>query len=212
MRRHLLAGIVCSALLAQAAGADPVMAPVGERSVSVINRGPTSVQELYISPKTTPTWGVDRLADKSLDPGQASRIKLGRMRDCAFDVLAVYDDARQQQIRDVDVCREKQVTLSGAEAAPLRRMTLVNANRLPIQQFYVSAPDAAEWGVDRLALASVSVAEERLVEFTGSCRADVRVVFANKAAEERRALDLCANPSLRVAPGWTTEARGDTEN
>jgi hypothetical protein len=29
-------------------------------------------------------------------------------------------------------------------------------------------------------------------------------VFSNRAAEERRGLNLCTRSRLRIAPGWTT--------
>jgi hypothetical protein len=33
---------------------------------------------------------------------------------------------------------------------------------------------------------------------------DIRVVFENRAAEERRGVDLCRRASLSIEPGWTT--------
>ncbi len=208
--------ILWASLLATPALADPPLGPLGERNLAVLNQSRLNVQELYVSPQSADAWGQDQLGDAMLERGGTQRLKLGRVRDCIFDLLAIYDDASQEELRGVNVCRTREVAFTGARAThpppppgPERRVTVTNASTLPIQQLFVSAPDAAQWGEDRLAQASMSVGEERRVEFTGPCRADLRVVFANRAAEERRNLDLCANPALRVAPGWTTQDRAD---
>jgi hypothetical protein len=91
-------------------------------------------------------------------------------------------------------------------------VTLVNASPLPIQQLYLSPPDAAQWGDDLLTQSALSAGEQRAIDFHGDCIADVRVVFSNRAAEERRGLDLCANPVLTIAPGWTTQVRPDSHD
>jgi hypothetical protein len=81
---------------------------------------------------------------------------------------------------------------------------LVNRSGRPIQQVYVSPSEADQWGDDRLGQGSISVGDSGSIGYRGPCTADVRVVFDNGAAEERRALDLCAAPALVIEPGWTT--------
>lgn len=218
-RLALVAALLLPAGQLVAEPARPTMGPLGEREVSVQNRSRHSIVELYISPQSADAWGQDLLGDETLDPGDITRQKLGRLRDCGFDVLAVYDDTSREEMRAVNVCRTRQMSFDGSHASapvappgPARNLTVVNASPRPIQQLYLSPPDAAQWGDDRLALSSISVGEERHVEFQGDCRADVRVVFANRAAEERRGLDLCANPTLRITPGWTTQDRTDTHD
>lgn len=204
-------------LLALPVAAEPTMGPLGDRSLSVINRSRMNIQELYVSPQSADAWGQDQLGDAMLQQGQPVRLKLGRLRDCTFDLLAIYDDSSQEELRGVNVCRTREVAFTGAMATkpppppgPEHRLLLNNATPMPIQQIFISAPDAAQWGDDRLAQSAMSVGEQRSVIFTGPCRADLRVVFANRAAEERRNMDLCANPTLRIAPGWTTQDRTDT--
>ena len=48
------------------------------------------------------------------------------------------------------------------------------------------------------------MAAQRVVTWHGDCNADLRVVFENHAAEERRGIDLCALPTISIQPGWTT--------
>lgn len=195
--------------------AEPVTG-LGDRSLAVMNRSRLNIQELYVSPHSADAWGQDQLGDAMLERGGTQRLRLGRMRDCTFDLLAIYDDASQEEMHDVNVCRVREVSFTGALAThpsplpgPARHLTVTNAGSMPLQQIFISAPDAAQWGEDRLSQSSISVSEERMIDFTGPCRADVRVVFANRAAEERRNLDLCASPVLKVTPGWTTQDRPD---
>lgn len=211
----LVAALFILAVTPPAALAEPVQGPLGDRGLSVTNRGRLNIQELYASPQSAEAWGQDLLGDAMLVHGGTQRLKLGRMRDCSFDLLAIYDDSSQEEMRGVNVCRTREVSFTGALATPppppppgpARHVTAANASPLPMQQLFISAPDAAQWGDDRLAQSAMSVGEDRKIDFTGPCRADVRVVFTNRAAEERRSLDLCANPVLRVSPGWTTQDR-----
>lgn len=205
-----------AALLAFPCYAEPVLGPLGDRTLSVLNRSKINIHELYAAPQSAEVWGADQLGDAMVEPGGSVRLKLGRVRDCTFDLLAVYDDSSQEEMRGVNVCRTREVSFTGALAkrpvqpsGPARHVTVTNGSPLPMQQLFISAPDAAQWGDDRLSQSAMSVGEDRQIDFTGACRADMRVVFANRAAEERRNLDLCANPTLRVAPGWTTQDRPD---
>jgi hypothetical protein len=190
--------------------------PLGDRDVTIANRSEHPIVELYVSPASTDSWGDDRLGDDVLDVGRKKLLPLGRLRDCGFDVLAVYDDATREEVHGINLCRTRQVVFDGSHAAalplppaPEQHVTVVDASPLPIQQLYISPPDAAQWGDDLLAVAAMSVGEERALTFHGTCLADVRIVFANRAAEERRGLDLCKTPVLRIVPGWTTADRPD---
>ncbi len=186
----------------------------GERSVTVANRAPHSIVELYISPQSAESWGNDLLGEAVLDTAGQRFVRLGRMADCGFDLLAIYDDLSREEQRGVNLCRVHMAVFDGRhavmppeQAGPARSLVVIDASPMPIQQLFISPPDAAQWGDDLLASGSMSVGEQRTLTFHGPCAADVRVVFSNRAAEERRGLDLCLNPNLRVEPGWTTESR-----
>lgn len=187
----------------------PVMGPMGERNVTILNHGPTSVVELYLSPASNDSWGPDQLGEASIEPGRSRQLKLGRMRDCEFDILVIYDDTRSQKLPALNLCKTRQLVVDGstaqAAAKPSRKVTVIDNSRLPIQQLFFSPADAAQWGDDLLASSSMSVDEKRIIEFQGDCDVDVRVVFTNRAAEERQGVDLCKNSILHIAPGWTTQ-------
>jgi hypothetical protein len=91
-----------------------------------------------------------------------------------------------------------------ADAGPMHDVTLVNRSPQPIQQLYLSSADALQWGDDRLGERGIAVGDRRVLTWRGDCRADLRVVFENRAAEERRGIDLCAAMRVAILPGWTT--------
>lgn len=216
-----IAGLACAMLssTALAEPSRPPMGPLGDRDVVVQNHSDHTIVELYVSPQSADAWGQDRLAEDVVDPAKSVRLKLGRMRDCGFDVLAVYDDASREETRGLNVCQTHQLAFDRSRAiaateppGPAREVTVINASPRPIQQLFFSPADAPQWGEDRVTQSAISTTEARHIEFRGDCVADVRVVFANRAAEERRGLDLCAYPTLRIEPGWTTSDRPDTHD
>ena len=91
-----------------------------------------------------------------------------------------------------------------ADAGQMHDVTLVNRSPQPIQQLYLSSADALQWGDDRLGERDIAAGERRVLTWRGDCRADLRVVFDNRAAEERRGIDLCAATRVAIQPGWTT--------
>jgi len=195
---------------ARADGPDPVPGPPGGRQVIVLNQGSRPINELYISPQTADQWGDDRLGDRTLEPGASLRVHLGRTRGCVFDFKIIYDDASREEQRGVDLCHTRQLAFDGRAATPApdsdaaHSITLVNQSAAPIQQVFISPAEASQWGDDRLGEGSISVADRRAVTWHGDCNADLRVVFENRAAEERRGVNLCAMPLLSIEPGWTT--------
>ena len=199
------------AATAQQPAARIAFGPLGDRVATVINHAPHGAVELYISPQSADAWGVDRLGETVLNTGGQRFFALGKLRDCGFDLLAVYDDLSREEQRGVDLCKVKQVVFDGKHASlppdalgPQHDVTVIDKTPMPMQQLYISPPDAAQWGDDLLSAGAMSVDEQRGVNYRGPCSVDVRVVFANRAAEERRGVNLCVMTTLRVAPGWTT--------
>jgi hypothetical protein len=167
-----------------------------------------------VSPSASEEWGDDRLADAGLAAGKSVRLRLRRPPDCRIDLQVVYGDESSEERHGFDACASHQVSFDGTKAGSpttlfsrLHEVTLTNRSSRPIQQVYVSASEADQWGDDRLGQSSLSIGDSRTIGYRGPCTADLRVVFDNAAAEERRALDLCAAPALIIEPGWTTSDR-----
>ena len=215
-----LAGCLVVAIAAPAATAladpprpSPVPPPagaMGEREVTITNRSELAISEVYVSPTSTDAWGEDRLGEVLLEPRKSTRLRLGRMRDCGFDVLVIYEDASREERTMQNLCRTRQVTFDGRgrilpqlPTVAARDVTLANQSGRAIQQVFISAADAPAWGDDLLGRA-ISVGEHGMVTWRGGCTVDIRVVFENRAAEERRGIDLCQRAALSIEPGWTT--------
>jgi hypothetical protein len=205
-----MAVAVLLAAAARADGSDPTTAPSGERILTVLNHASRPINELYVSPQTAEQWGEDWLGERTLEPGAVFRLRLGQTRACVFDVKIIYDDASREEQRGVNLCHTRQLAFDGSAATPApgtgaaHSVMLANNSAAPIQQVFISPAEANQWGDDRLGQGSISVADRRTVIWHGDCYADLRVVFENRAAEERRGVDLCALPALSIEPGWTT--------
>ncbi len=207
--------VICALLLAAApARADvpprPMLGPLGDRDVTVLNSSDRAINEVYVSAESADQWGEDRLGEHMLEAGGSLRLHLGRTRECIFDAKVVYEDASREENRGINLCRTHQITFDGStavpppEAGPEHSVTLVNHAPRPIQQVFISPAEANQWGDDRLAEGSISAGDRRAVTWHGGCNVDLRVVFENRAAEERRGVNLCTTPALSIEPGWTT--------
>jgi hypothetical protein len=202
-----LAGVPAAGAL----GAEPWRDAAAERELIVVNRSPQSVNELYVSASTAEQWGEDRLAEATLRVGKSIHLRLGRSRDCAFDVQVIYEDASREEVHGFDVCHNRQLAVDGSGAVRVRldddtphQIVLQNQAGRPIQQVMISPSEARDWGDDLLAHSTISVGDRASVTYRGECVADLRVVFDNRSAEERRGVDVCAIGPIVIQPGWTT--------
>ena len=189
--------------------APPASRPLADRELTVANRASLPATELYVSPNDASDWGDERLAGAVVAPGKSFRIRLGRIRACLFDIQFVYRDGSREELHDLDVCRTRQVAFDGSSAigvpvGPPHSVVLVNNENRPIQQVFLSEAEAAQWGEDRVTSRGFSVGGRLELTVLGGCAVDLRVIFDNRAAEERRGLDICATPALSIEPGWTT--------
>jgi hypothetical protein len=180
------------------------------REVTVVNRSSRPVHELRISPSDADQWGDDRLGDDTIPAGGSFRVRLGRTRDCHFDVQVIYDDAGREEQRGVDVCRRRSVSFDRTAAvmppepfAVDHLVRLENQSGRAIQQVFVSPGSADRWGDDLAPVGGIGPGRSGAVSYHGGCYADLRVVFDNRAAEERRDVDICEAPVLLIRPGWT---------
>jgi hypothetical protein len=177
--------------------------------VTVVNKSKQAINELYVAPANDADWGDDRLGDDTLDIGGTIRVRLGRTRECGFDIHIVYEDGSKENSLNTNVCRTHQVLFDGSNAvAPppgeAHAIVIANQSARPIQMVFISPAQSNDWGDDRLADDSISVGGTKSVTYRGDCVADLRIVFDNRSAEERKGLNLCDTPRISIQPGWTT--------
>lgn len=210
--RALLVLLACLAAMACVAGAHaaPTEGPGREHSVVILNRAGKPIVAFYASRASEPGWGDDMLGDQPIAPGRSIPMRLGRGRDCLFDLQVVYADGSVEERHGVDVCRVPKVAFDASTAtapepeAPRRQVSIVNRSPRPIDQIFISAPNSDDWGPDRLGDSMVRPGSQADIAFNGGCVNDLRVTFENKSAEERRNLDFCKRASVVIRPGWTT--------
>ena len=210
----LLMGLF-AALFGAAATAEvprPARGKSAPREVVIANRATRPVFQVRVSPAEADQWGDDRLGEAIIPAGGSHRVRLGRTADCLFDVQVLYDDLSREELRAVDLCRSRNVTFDGSAAihpadpfATAHLVGLVNHSGRPIRQVFITAASADQWGDDLVPGGGIPPGEARDLSYRGGCIADVRVVFDNRSAEERRNVDICVATPLLIRPGWTTD-------
>ena len=207
----LLLLLICMIGLTAHAGPAWARDPDGpSRLLTIVNRAHQSITEVHVSAAINDSWGDDLLLDQHLPAAGRATVKLPPSRECLVDVQVVYADGRAEERRGFNACRIREIAFDASHAeqadadVPTRQIAILNRSARPIAQVFVSPASSDDWGEDRLGDTVIKPANRADVPFTGGCVGDVRVVFDNKAAEERRGLDLCATEMLVVRPGWTT--------
>ncbi len=184
------------------------------REMVVVNHAARPINELYVSPVTSGEWGADRLGDGTIAPGRSYRLRLDGGSGCTVDVQVIYDDATREERHGMDICADRQVVFDASAAivpagvgGVTHPVVIANDGDRPIQQVLISPADSGDWGDDLLGHDSLSAGDRAPLTYTGSCLADIRIVYDNRSAEERRGVDVCTLGGIAVRPGWTTADR-----
>ncbi|WP_159999160.1 hypothetical protein [Roseomonas sp. 18066] len=196
------------------------------REVEVVNSTQRTLRNLYAAPLPAPgapaptppataeereeRWGPDRLGQVTVGAGETFRLRL-RRQSCQADLRVVYNDEQAEEKTAVDICGGAKVVFDGGgiERQPERAFTLVNRHGAPVQELYASSVDDTDWGDDRLPGGPLERGGRFEVSLRAGCEIDLRVVFGNGGAEERRGVNICDNGLIVVRPGWTLAERLD---
>jgi len=85
--------------------------PVGEVRFTIQNGGSSDLRAFSLSRPTSDAWGTDRLAGRSISPGQETQIVIQpSLGGCLYDMKASFVSGGDARLFAVDVCR-----LNGAE-------------------------------------------------------------------------------------------------
>jgi hypothetical protein len=219
LRRRIARALVAGSFLSLAAGwpaaaetQRPPRAKPAPRELTVVNTSRRPVYQLRVSPSDAEQWGEDRLGESTIPPGGSFRVQLGRSADCQFDVQVIYDNVGQEERRAVNICRTKSISFDGSTIvlppdpfATARTVAIANRAGRAIHQLFISSPSAEQWGDDLAPSRGIVPGQTGEITYRGGCTVDLRLVYDNRAAEERRNLDLCKTAGLLVRPGWTTD-------
>lgn len=162
------------------------------REAGIRNETDTTLLQVFAMPPGAATRGPDRLGENVIEAGREVRIRLGRTRDCVFDVTAVFEDGEEETRSAVNLCRDPRVTF-GDPDAPRREARVTNAADRTIREFYASARAPGAWGPDRLGTDTLPVGGNFTLRLRGAaCLWDLRAVYDDEAEEQKQGVDLCA--------------------
>lgn len=209
MRRHLL---VALALLAGLVGGlVPAVAQAQNRFWLVNNTGRV-IERAYVSSSRVSNWGPDILGNGVLPPGQRVWVT-PNFGDCILDVRVTYQGGGDDERRQVNACGLSQIVFgggggagasiggggggSGAVISPRGggnpSFWLANQTGVPIREVYVSLATQNTWGPDRLGSQLLHPGQRLQVSLPAgiTCLVDVRIVYMDGRASERRQLNTC---------------------
>ena len=199
--------------------AAPALAQQGDPSFNLVNRSGRLIFEVYASLATDQDWGRDRLGDKALPNGRSFTLRLPQ-GPCMWDLRVVYERAGgpTEDKRNINLCAVTEVVFEGRQTAqgqqprpqptPPQRgapsgptgnpsFNLVNQSRAVVMEAYVSLSTEQEWGPDRLGNDTVPAGRHFAIRLPeGPCLYDVRFVYENGQADERRRVNLCEVTNL----------------
>jgi len=185
------------------------------REAEVLNGGDRPIRNLFAATgaaerQGAERWGNDRLGGTALEPGDTFRLRL-RSRSCHVDLRAVYDDETAEERPATDLCAGERLLFdgSGVPRPPERAFTLLNRHAAPVQEVFASAIEDTDWGEDRLPGGPLERGARAELTLRSACEIDLRVVFANGGAEERRGVNICDTGLIVLRPGWTLAERLD---
>ncbi|WP_458096220.1 hypothetical protein [Roseomonas sp. WA12] len=198
-------GLLALAVLFGGLAALPALAQ-GDPSFNIVNRSGRTIQELYVSSAQVNSWGQDLLGTNVLANGGSFPVRLPA-RQCVNDIRVVYDGGQAEERRSIDTCPLNEVVFGqggaassgGKRGAPAQAgrqgnpsFNLINRTNRTIQILRASPSSDSSWGEDRLGDAVVPPGSTHAVRLPqGECTYDIRVEYEDRAAEERRGVDLC---------------------
>jgi hypothetical protein len=221
MRRFVLAGLFCVAVVAAAsAQPKPAAPPAGAQnsSFNLVNRSGQQVRELFVTSAGNSNWGQNRLDGKGANPtaiaaGASYAVRRKLDTNCVFDIRAVFADGKAEERKGVNTCAVEDVAVGAAAASSVPvaatgkpaddpSFKLFNRSARPITELRASpsgggAVTAAE---NRLGSTPLPPDNSRRITLPrdGNCIFEVRVVFADGTAKERHKFNLCKVADLPV--------------
>lgn len=176
-------------------------------SFNIVNRTQHTINEVYASAAGNTNWGRDRLVDKTVAPGSTFAVRLPADGNCIYDIRVVYTNGTADERRNLNTCNLDNVIFPTNSRAPAGRQQamddpsfrLVNRGRSEVNELYASLSGEENWGEDRLGDSTVAPGTSKVIRLpNGQCLYDVRIVYANGEATEKRRVNLCTMADMRV--------------
>lgn len=204
--------------LAMLAGIAAGPAQAQNRFWLVNNTGDT-IQTANVSASRLSNWGPDILGNGVLPSGNRVYVT-PNFGDCVLDVRVTYANGREETRMGLNACSISTIAFGGGGggagagavigAGPGAGATIaaprggnpsfnfVNRSGMVIRELYISLSSQSSWGADRLGSGMMNPGQSIYVQLPGgsSCAADIRVVYTNGAAAERRGVETCSRSDV----------------
>ncbi|MDN3567175.1 Tat pathway signal protein [Paeniroseomonas aquatica] len=187
----LLLGLALAMAGGLPGGAAPAQA---QNRFSLVNSTGQTIERVFVSPSRVSAWGPDVLGQAVLPPGQSAWI-VPQQSDCVLDIKVVYQGGREEERRQVNACSLSRVVWGGTPAgAGDPSFQFVNATGVVVNELYVSLSTDTGWGRDRLGQGTLAPGAGLPVSLPAGkvCTVDIRVVYADGRALERRRVETCS--------------------
>ena len=174
-------GPLASALLTVltlACGGGSTQTPSG--GLQVFNNGSLTMNQLFVTPSGSPTWGVDQLAPNTLLPGDS--LTLVQLDPDRYDVLAVFSDRSSDQVQGVAV-QDGFNTPLGMSNGGTGSVAVFNNAGLTISGIYLTLSNTTTWGPNQT---DAPLDPGQTLTLTGLTPAtyDLRVIFTDGTHED----------------------------
>ena len=136
---HLASALLMT--LALSCGGGGGHAPAG--GLEVTNNGTAAMTNLFVTPSSSDSWGVDQLAPDALQP--ADTLALTGMFPDAYDVKALFSDGSTDEVLDVAVEDGLDTSLSLMNSGN-GAVAVFNNSGLEIDEVYLAPATATAWG------------------------------------------------------------------
>ncbi len=178
-------------LLAMACGAAPASA---QNRFSLVNNTGQIIERIYVSPSRVNNWGRDVLGDAVLYPGQSFWV-VPRLSDCVLDIRVVFQGGAEETRWQVNACSLSRIVWGGAPARAVAdpSFRFVNRSGVPVNNLHISLSSDRSWGPDRLGRNVLPPGRGIWVSLPAGkiCTVDIRVVYTDGTATERRNIETC---------------------
>lgn len=195
MRARVL--LLLGVLLGASAWAAPAAA---QNRFNLVNNTGQTIEQVYVSPSRISNWGPDILGNAVLPPGRAVWV-VPQLSDCVLDIRVVFSGGRAEERRGVNACQLTTIVWGGgggAVAGGNPSFRFVNRSGMTVNEVYVSLTTDSSWGPDRLGqnvLPPGAALDIRLPQGR-TCTVDIKVVYADGRAVERRGVETCSIQEL----------------
>ena len=216
-RRFLLIAAFAFGLASPLAAQPKPAAPAGGQnsSFNLVNRGALAVRELFVTSGGNANWGQNRLDGKtngavSIAPGGSFAVRRKVDTNCIFDIRVVFADGKPEERKGVNTCAMDDVVVGAGPASNVPvaatgkpaddpSFKLFNRSARNITELR-AAPTGGSTGGDNRLSSPVPPDGSRPISLPrdGHCIFDLRLVFADGKAMEKKKANLCKISDLPV--------------